>query len=507
MASELCAGPLSCTYENGFLRTIKHGDREILRMIYFALRDENWGTYPIQIKHEHLQVFDNSFKINYDAFHERDQQLIYHWRVAITGDESGTITFDIKGTALVDILKNRVGFCVLQPLSGVAGAACTILHSNGKVEQSAFPELVAPENPFHDVTALHWTSYGVACELNFKGEVFETEDQRNWTDASFKTFCTPLSIPFPVQLKQGTGVHQRISFYAKPADIEVRDNSVTEVRDSVNHKIQLGVGASTETDLLSDASVQLLRALQLSHYRLEVEPATSRWKEQFRKDCHHARLLQLPLEIVLTLSLEYQKELSSFLEEAKLLAPHIKFILLLGQSKSTPQYIIDECVPQLRSTCVGVKIGGGTNYNFTELNRNRFNSSNLDFISFSIHPQEHAFDDLSILETVESYASVISSARQIYPGKAVHISPLTLRKRFNPNATELSKQKLSNAEKADPRQALDFCAEFTTLALQELHRCGVESVSIFQTAGRQGLLDADTPHPVYHSLLKLRMLF
>ena len=29
------------------------------------------------------------------------------------------------------------------------------------------------------------------------GDVFEMEDQRNWTDASFKTYCTPLRQPFP----------------------------------------------------------------------------------------------------------------------------------------------------------------------------------------------------------------------------------------------------------------------------------------------------------------------
>lgn len=29
----------------------------------------------------------------------------------------------------------------------------------------------------------------------FEGDVFEMEDQRNWTDASYKTYCTPWGCP------------------------------------------------------------------------------------------------------------------------------------------------------------------------------------------------------------------------------------------------------------------------------------------------------------------------
>ncbi len=43
---DLCTGPLSMVFEpnTGFLRYIRIGDREILRGIYAAVRDHNWGT-------------------------------------------------------------------------------------------------------------------------------------------------------------------------------------------------------------------------------------------------------------------------------------------------------------------------------------------------------------------------------------------------------------------------------------------------------------------------------
>lgn len=48
--------------------------------------------------------------------------------------------------------------------------------------------------------------------------MFETEDQRNWTDASFKTYGTPLDRPFPVAVSPGEEVHQRVRLVITPDD-------------------------------------------------------------------------------------------------------------------------------------------------------------------------------------------------------------------------------------------------------------------------------------------------
>ena len=37
----------------------------------------------------------------------------------------------------------------------------------------------------------------VAITIRFEGEVFEMEDQRNWTDASFKTYAHHSPVPTP----------------------------------------------------------------------------------------------------------------------------------------------------------------------------------------------------------------------------------------------------------------------------------------------------------------------
>ena len=36
-----------------------------------------------------------------------------------------------------------------------------------------------------------------------EGDTWETEDHRNWTDASFKTYSRPLSLPYPYAIAKG----------------------------------------------------------------------------------------------------------------------------------------------------------------------------------------------------------------------------------------------------------------------------------------------------------------
>src|SRR5215210_957137 len=49
----------------------------------------------------------------------------------------------------------------------------------------------------------------VTCRM--EGDVFEMEDQRNWTDASYKTYVRPLALPWPYTLCAGESIAQRVS--------------------------------------------------------------------------------------------------------------------------------------------------------------------------------------------------------------------------------------------------------------------------------------------------------
>jgi D-apionolactonase len=504
--NNLRAGMLTAGYENGFLRRISYGETEVLRMIYFALRDHNWNTIPSHIENENISIEEDSFEISYDCFNTEGGLTIMAWKAMIKGGADGTVTFELQGRMMEDFRKNRAGFCILHPLN-ISGGSCKIIHPDRTESMHTFPVEVSPDNPFKSIQSMVWRAAGIPFKLAFEGDVFETEDQRNWSDASYKTFCTPLDQPRPVLLKKGDKIFQRVTF--KPGEkLEKasRRSPFTTLSDDapVSTLPFMGVAASTEHDSLSDESVMLLRSLNLRHYRVDLYPAGENWVTQFSHSYEIGFSLRLALEVVLHLTDNFREEVESFIILCKQNKVKLRKILLLSNALVTGQKIIDE-IPVLKSAFPNVAVGAGTNYNFNEINTRRFNAAPADFISFSIDPQEHAFDDITILENMETQEHLVRSAKSIYGERmSVHISPLTLRKRFNPYASNPEDLFIHESLKADPRQKKPFTAAWTFGSMCSLSKGGAESVTLFQTSGNQGILsEHGDPYPVFQVLKSL----
>jgi len=213
-------------------------------------------------------------------------------------------------------------------------------------------------------------------------------------------------------------------------------------------------------------------------------------------------LLNVPLEIALFLAEAFENQLADFVgvcEQNNLKVKHL--LLFSAQQLVTPQALIDY-VPNLKRQLPNTKIGVGTDYNFTELNRNRFDVGAADFVSFSFDPQEHAFDDLSLLENTETVQYSVASAENLY-GKPVHLSFIALRKRSNPYANNPSDFVLPLEKQIDSRQKANFAKEWTAKVLAHLSQTNVVSVTMFRSVGELGIMNEKAEaYPVFEALLK-----
>lgn len=99
----LRAGPLTLLFEAGDLRYVRLGTKEILRRVYVAVRDRNWGTVPAKLSHEQIESWTDSFFITYDAEH-RQGEIDFFWQATITGSADGTITFAME---IYELLKQK----------------------------------------------------------------------------------------------------------------------------------------------------------------------------------------------------------------------------------------------------------------------------------------------------------------------------------------------------------------------------------------------------------------
>ncbi|MEZ4515963.1 MAG: hypothetical protein R3C44_03665 [Chloroflexota bacterium] len=108
----------------------------------------------------------------------------------------------MDGEAASDFRYCRIGFCVLHPIEGIAGSSYQAETPDGMV-YGELPKLIAPqtirdglEEPLFPSCSnlIIATPTGIKIRTDFEGDLFEMEDQRNWTDGSFKTYCTPLAL-------------------------------------------------------------------------------------------------------------------------------------------------------------------------------------------------------------------------------------------------------------------------------------------------------------------------
>src|SRR5690348_13958155 len=90
--TELKAGPLTVTLENGALRWIRYDGIEALRGIAFLVRDRSWGTPTPMISNLELRQSEAGFRVTFDALcRTEDGEL--PWRAEITGAPDGTLRF------------------------------------------------------------------------------------------------------------------------------------------------------------------------------------------------------------------------------------------------------------------------------------------------------------------------------------------------------------------------------------------------------------------------------
>jgi D-apionolactonase len=90
------AGPLAMMFEAGDLRYIRLGDREVLRRVYMAVRDRNWGTPAARLSNLRKEIKDDSFRISYDA-ETVQNEIDFAWQGTISGEADGTVTFRMQG--------------------------------------------------------------------------------------------------------------------------------------------------------------------------------------------------------------------------------------------------------------------------------------------------------------------------------------------------------------------------------------------------------------------------
>ncbi|MBX3050673.1 MAG: hypothetical protein KF753_04305 [Caldilineaceae bacterium] len=500
----LRAGPLSLIYTGGDLRYIRVGDGPILHRLYVAVRDHNWDTIPAELNDWAIDDRGDSFRISFRARHKRGA-IDFAWDGSISGDSDGTVRFEMDGEVLSDFRRNRIGFCVLHPGS-LAGQACTAEQTDGRIAEGIFPDAISPHQPFFDMRAIsHAIAPGVQATVRMEGDTFEMEDQRNWTDDSYKTYSTPLALPFPVEVKAGERIHQAVTI-SLSGEVHREGAESAQARGGVQVSVgeksvgrlpSIGLGVSS-VGPIPDSQAERLRKLQIAHLRVDLRLDDPDYAAQLDRAQAEAETLGVGLEIALHLGQDPEGQLTALRGLLERRRPVVARWLIFRQGKaSTPAQTVALARTHLSDLAPTAPFGGGTNAYFTELNRNRPQADAFDLVCYSINPQVHAFDNLSLVETLAAQAASVHSARGFVGDRPIAVTPITLRARFNPNATGPEADPVPGTlpPSVDPRQMSLFAAAWTLGSLKYLAESSVASATYFETVGWRGVVESETGSP------------
>jgi hypothetical protein len=500
---------LALRYDVADLRYLCLNDQEIVRRIHVAVRDDLWGTVPGIVSDVVLHEESASFEIRWLSEH-RERDIHFVWQGRLTGDNSGAVTFEMDGRALSSFKTNRVGCCVLFP-NAATSRRCRVTHADGLPVECCLPAEITPSQPvngFHDVRAVQFeTSSDGWIEIVCEGDQFEVEDQRNWLDASFKLYSRPLSAPAPYQVERGTPIRQKVcirllSESGTPATLvhvepigRNTDRRRTRHGDSDRVQIQLDdsrilrlpkLGAAAPPgSIVSSAIASRLRQLRLSHLRVDLDTADDATLERAGSLFDACATLEVPVELALHLP-ESSSGNETWIDLVSQTA--IRRILVHQQgSACTTQHAIDRVRGAVRRR--SIDIGFGTRGDLFELNVDRPKVTGATFVFWSMTPQWHATDLLSLAETPETVGQQVRRMREMYSEMPQVVSPITLLPRVCTAAGAwVTDDRPAQAPATDARQPSLACAAWTLAMISQFARWGVTAATFYECLGPRGLM-------------------
>ncbi|HEX5497777.1 MAG TPA: hypothetical protein VFX03_01065, partial [Thermomicrobiales bacterium] len=395
---------------------------------------------------------------------------------------------------------------VLHPMA-LAGFPATVETPAGRVA-GTFPELISPDQPFVDMVSIgHPTANGGDVTIRFEGDLFEMEDQRNWTDASFKTYSTPLRLAYPVQLQAGDRVRQTVTIEVRaaadlPTPAETAESTPIWVgvgSGPIGVVPPIGLGAASHGAPLNEREIELLRGMRFAHLRLPLDLSDGGWRDRLATVAAEAAAIDAALELAIEVGPDGDglNDLFDVLTASGV--PLARVLIFPAGELTTTEAALAAVVAARDAAGANVPAGGGSRAFFTEFNRARqtLPLAQMDVAAWPIDPQVHATDNGSIMETLAAQPATVETGRAIYGPGPIAVGPITLKMPFNPNATGPEPKPAPGELPAnvDRRQPSLFCAAWTAGSLGRLANADVAALTYYETTGWRGIIER-SDHPL-----------
>ncbi|CAH0140174.1 hypothetical protein [Microbacterium sp. Bi128] len=467
----------------------------VLRSVCAVVRDRNWDTAGLVVDRVDASDIALTLHVHSEGLGADMRGIV---RAEVRGPGRLRVLTDLESAS--EFATNRTGLVLLHP-PALAGAELHVRHADGAVTHSRFPADISPHQPAFDIAGLSWAHSGLDVDLRLAGDVFEMEDQRNWTDASYKTYSRPLALPFPYTLDAGERVVQTIDIAVTGTASGAPAHPVARIRLEEGPPLPaIGVAASTAPDPAPPVGAVSRDSSWPASVLVELDLATRNWRAALAR----AAASGAPLDVRFVLDEADPSRIGEAVHSLRgLSVARVTAFWPTGPA----QHLSDSgAIALLRRALdeagLDAAVVGGARSHFTELNREHHRlPGGLDGVVFSTTPLFHSLSGAQLIEAIPMQRLVATQGVRIAAGLPVHIGPISLRPHFNNVATTPPPTPPQDdlgegygpalIDSVDPRQSAPELAAWTVASAAALAVPGVSTLTYFEEWGLRGVIATD----------------
>lgn len=485
------------------------GGTQVAQRIYVAVRDEVWNTIPGEMSDLRIEQGDDGFVATFTMRHIHGPFDV-SWSGTIAGTSDSRVTFTMEGEAHSAFRYAKIGFNIHHRLEDHIGRS---FHASGgeKETSGVFPMEVDPQLVRDGVlTAMFAPFDRLRCELSeavavtfeLEGDLFETQDHRNWADANFKTYGTPLAAGFPMDAEPGQRFRQSVSVvpeghpsvaptptwrdaYFAMSNIDVTPRPATGRLPELGHSVG-GLGDR------STVTIERVRQLRPAHLRVDVD--TDDQLAALEDELTLCATVGAPVELAVRLSSETPTgALDRLADVVASQGIDVARVLVFAKAEGfrdagcTPPELVTRVRTWLTPKIGAPPVAGGTDQFFSEITRTPPVTEGLDGITYSLNPQVHSCDDRSMMDNAQTVRYLSQTSATLGSELPVHISTVSL---LGPNGPFPAGPPPEDhpASNVDPKQSTLFCAAWTVGFVTNAAHGNVATATCFDLSGGRGLM-------------------
>jgi hypothetical protein len=472
------------------IRNVTYQGVQIIDLLYTAIRPWDWSTLDPDEHSEVVQIVGENCVVTITDLFASSMQ----GKTVLTLQPNGKFTVDYQLTGLGKFEINRWGVCFclhtgdwMGSKVNASGNSYTLLKEISPqrviegVTQGLFPasndmQFIAPD--------------GRSLKVISTGKILEAEDQRNWTDNTYKIYSGSLAEPRPFTIEKDVTWEQQIEFEVAVPTGSIIDGAKIVARD-IPSLPRIGLQFNTESLLPIDDLEKALFILDIDHIRINEESLTAQKIATVNKS-------GLTLETAL-LSSHQGADLAREVEHLSARVPAGSRLLIHREGREIVQA---EDLPKNNS--LNSYISGSDAY-LVDLHRNKYNFG--DSVSYSMVPTVHSADLETTFKTLYTQRESIEFAKK-FVAPQVSISPITFSTRGNPETGHLRDNRINFAQ---PEMALQIknlsSAAWTLGSIFALASAGAYSGTWHELFGDYGVIFSEGSaikfSPTFHALAAL----